>query len=436
MSKKFAWITFSLIILITILSIINPQIPENFSTDTINGADTAWMLTCAALVLIMTPGLAFFYGGMVNKKNVLSTMLQSFICMAVISILWFFVGFSLSFGDSVYGIIGSPKTFFMMKNVIGGTPWKLAPTIPLLLFAFYQMKFAIIAPALITGAFSERIKFKSYLLFITLFCIFIYCPLAHATWHPNGILAKLGVLDFAGGVVVHMSAGWAALAGAIYLKSGNEHDHNPARITYVLLGTGLLWFGWIGFNAGSAFHADGIAANALGATSTASAAAAFTWIIFDSVRGRKPGAMGICIGAVVGLVAITPAAGFVTIPQSFAIGVISSIVSSLMIKWRVKTSIDDTLDVFSCHGVGGMTGMMLTGVFANHNINSAVTSDGLIYGETHLFIVHFFAMIGVSVFAFFGTYLLLIITNKISTLRVSDQEEKDGLDWSQHEEKL
>ena len=400
MSKKFAWITFSLIILITILSIINPQIPENFSTDTINGADTAWMLTCAALVLIMTPGLAFFYGGMVNKKNVLSTMLQSFICMAVISILWFFVGFSLSFGDSVNGIIGSPKTFFMMKNVIGGTPWKLAPTIPLLLFAFYQMKFAIIAPALITGAFSERIKFKSYLLFITLFCIFIYCPLAHATWHPNGILAKLGVLDFAGGVVVHMSAGWAALAGAIYLKSGNEHDHNPARITYVLLGTGLLWFGWIGFNAGSAFHADGIAANALGATSTASAAAAFTWIIFDSVRGRKPSAMGICIGAVVGLVAITPAAGFVTIPQSFAIGVISSIVSSLMIKWRVKTSIDDTLDVFSCHGVGGMTGMMLTGVFANHNINSAVTSDGLIYGETHLFIVHFFAMIGVSVFAF------------------------------------
>ncbi len=436
MSKKFAWITFSLIILITILSIINPQIPENFSTDTINGADTAWMLTCTALVLIMTPGLAFFYGGMVNKKNVLSTMLQSFICMAVISIVWFFVGFSLSFGDSVYGIIGSPKTFFMMKNVIGGTPWKLAPTIPLLLFAFYQMKFAIIAPALITGAFSERIKFKSYLLFITLFCIFIYCPLAHATWHPNGILSKLGVLDFAGGVVVHMSAGWAALAGAIYLKGGNEHVHNPARITYVLLGTGLLWFGWIGFNAGSAFHADGIAANALGATSTASAAAAFTWIIFDSVRGRKPSAMGICIGAVVGLVAITPAAGFVTIPQSFAIGVISSIVSSLMIKWRVKTSIDDTLDVFSCHGVGGMTGMMLTGVFANHNINSAVTSDGLIYGETHLFIVHFFAMIGVSVFAFFGTYLLLIITNKISTLRVSDQEEKDGLDWSQHEEKL
>ena len=203
-----------------------------------------------------------------------------------------------------------------------------------------------------------------------------------------------------------------------------------------MLGTGLLWFGWIGFNAGSAFHADAIAANALGATSTASAAAAFTWIIFDSVRGRKPSAMGICIGAVVGLVAITPAAGFVTIPQSFAIGVISSIVSSLMIKWRVKTSIDDTLDVFSCHGVGGMTGMMLTGVFANHNINSAVTSDGLIYGETHLFIVHFFAMIGVSVFAFFGTYLLLIITNKISTLRVSDQEEKDGLDWSQHEEKL
>lgn len=437
MTKKFAWVTFLIIIIIVFLSVAFPQIPKEINSSNISAADTAWMLTSTALVLIMTPGLAFFYGGMVNKKNVLSTMLQSFICMAVISVIWFFIGFSLSFGDSVNGIIGNPKTFFMMRNVLDAKPWELAPTIPLILFAFFQLKFAIITPALITGAFAERIKFKSYLLFIILFCLFIYCPLAHATWHPNGILAKLGVLDFAGGVVVHMSAGWAALAGAIYLKSRHESVHNPARITYVMLGTGLLWFGWIGFNSGSSFHADTIAAIALGNTSTASAAAAFTWIIFDSIRGRKPGAMGACIGAVVGLVAITPGAGYVTIPQSFVIGAFSSIVSSLMVEWRsTKTSIDDTLDVFSCHGVGGIVGILLAGVFANHKINPAVIHDGLLYGEGKLFLVQLFAMVGVSLFAFVGTYLLLKLTDKISTLRVSELEEKEGLDWSQHEEKL
>ena len=437
MTKKFAWVTFLIIIIIVFLSVAFPQIPKEINSSNISAADTAWMLTSTALVLIMTPGLAFFYGGMVNKKNVLSTMLQSFICMAVISVIWFFIGFSLSFGDSVNGIIGNPKTFFMMRNVLDAKPWELAPTIPLILFAFFQLKFAIITPALITGAFAERIKFKSYLLFIILFCLFIYCPLAHATWHPNGILAKLGVLDFAGGVVVHMSAGWAALAGAIYLKSRHESVHNPARITYVMLGTGLLWFGWIGFNSGSSFHADTIAAIALGNTSTASAAAAFTWIIFDSIRGRKPGAMGAYIGAVVGLVAITPGAGYVTIPQSFVIGAFSSIVSSLMVEWRsTKTSIDDTLDVFSCHGVGGIVGMLLAGVFANHKINPAVIHDGLLYGEGKLFLVQLFAMVGVSLFAFVGTYLLLKLTDKISTLRVSELEEKEGLDWSQHEEKL
>jgi len=387
-------------------------------------------------VLIMTPGLAFFYGGMVNKKNVLSTMLQSFICMALISIIWVVVGFSLSFGDSFHGIIGNPTSFFMMKHVIDGQPWKLAPTIPFILFAFYQLKFAIITPALITGAFAERIKFKSYLLFIVLFCLFIYCPLAHATWHPEGILAKAGIIDFAGGVVVHMSAGWAALASAIYLKSRTESVHNPARITYVILGTGLLWFGWIGFNAGSAFHADTIAAISIGTTSTASAAAAFTWMIFEAVRGRRPGAMGACIGAVVGLVAITPAAGFVTIPQSFVIGFVTAIVSSLMVEWRSKTNIDDTLDVFPCHGVGGMMGMLLTGVFANTKINAAIPGNGLFYGETKLFMVQLLAMIGVSLFAFFGTFVLLKITDLIMPLRVSEIEEQEGLDWSQHEERL
>jgi Amt family ammonium transporter len=436
MTKKFARVTFVLLMLIALLSIVFPQLPGRMNDGNINAADTAWMLMSTALVLIMTPGLAFFYGGMVNKKNVLSTMLQSFICMAVISVIWFFVGFSLSFGDTFLGVIGNPASFFMMRNVLDGSPWKFAPTIPFVLFAFYQLKFAIITPALITGAFAERIRFKSYLLFITFFCLFIYCPLAHATWHPDGFLAGLGMLDFAGGLVVHMSAGWAALAGAIYLKGRNESYHNPARITYVMFGTGLLWFGWIGFNSGSAFHAKTIAAIALGTTTTSSAAAAFTWIIFDAVRGKTPGALGACIGAVVGLVAITPAAGYVTIPQSFVIGTTAAIISSLMVEWRSRTSIDDALDVFPCHGVAGIVGMLLTGVFASHNINPEVTYDGLLYGEGRLFVVQLLTMIGVSVFAFFGTYLLLKLTDKISPLRVTDREEEEGLDWSQHHEKL
>ena len=233
-----------------------------------------------------------------------------------------------------------------------------------------------------------------------------------------------------------MSAGWAALASAIYLKQRNDTNHTPARITYVMLGTGLLWFGWLGFNAGSAFGANALAATALATTTSASAAAAFSWVIFDAVRGRKPSAMGTCIGAVVGLVAITPAAGFVSIPHSLTIGIVSSIVSNLMVEWRTKTNLDDTLDVFPCHGVGGITGMILTAVFAHKSINSSVVSNGLFFGETKLFIVHMIAIVGVSLFAFFGSLLLLKITDLISPLRVSADEEKEGLDWSQHGEKL
>ena len=439
MNRKKALLPFLLLAAIVIVSLVLPSSIRSNAAESlkINGADTAWMLTATALVLLMTPGLAFFYGGMVNKKNVISTMLQSFISMAVITVLWVVVGFSLAFGDSIGGIIGNPSTYFMMKGVINDKPWNLAPTIPLMLFAFYQLKFAIITPALITGAFAERVKFTSYILFICLFCIFIYCPLAHATWHPNGILYKYGVLDFAGGTVVHMSAGWAALASAIYLKTRKETANTPARITYVLLGTGLLWFGWFGFNAGSAFGANALAVTALGTTTTASAAAAFTWIIFDALRGRKPSAMGTCIGAVVGLVAITPAAGYISIAHSLTVGVVSSIVSNMMVEWRSKTSIDDTLDVFPCHGVGGMAGFMLTAVFANQAINSGnTTGNGLIFGETHLFMVHLVTMIIVSALVFGGTFLLLKITDMITPLRVNEEKEMEGLDISQHGEKL
>lgn len=436
MTRKLSILPFAGLLVIVILSLVSPTIRSISTALKIDTADTAWMLTATGLVLLMTPGLAFFYGGMVSKKNVISTMMQSFTAMAVMTILWLVVGFSLSFGDSIGGIIGNPTTFFMMKDVINGEPWQLAPTIPLLLFAFFQLKFAIITPALITGAFAERIRFTSFVLFIVLFCLFIYCPLAHATWHPEGILFKSGVIDFAGGTVVHMSAGWAALASAIYLKKRKQPQHAPARITYVLLGTGLLWFGWFGFNAGSSFHADNIAALALATTMTASAAAAFTWIAFDSVKGKKPSAMGTCIGAVVGLVAITPAAGFVSLPQSFIIGFISSIVSNIMVDLRTKTAIDDTLDVFPCHGVGGIVGMILTGVFAHQQVNPALAANGLFYGETKLFLVQVCAMVGVSVFAFGGTFLLLKLTDTIAPLRVNEDEEALGLDISQHDEKL
>jgi Amt family ammonium transporter len=434
--KRF--IPIGLILVILVLSFIFPGIDvHNSDKSTVNAADTAWMLTATALVLIMTPGLAFFYGGMVNKKNVISTMLQSIICMVIVTVMWVVFGFSLAFGDSIGGFIGNPKTFFMLRGMLGNNTWRMAPTIPILLFAMYQLKFAIITPALITGAFAERINFKSYVIFLCLFSVFIFSPLAHCTWHPDGFLAKLGVLDFAGGTVVHMSAGWAALASALYLKKRNERTHTPARITYVMIGTGLLWFGWFGFNAGSAFGANPLAVTALATSMAASAAAGVTWIFFDTVRGRKPSAMGTCIGAVVGLVAITPAAGFVSVPHSLAIGIISAIVSNLVVEWRTRTTIDDTLDVFPCHGVGGMVGMLLTGVFAHTNINSAnVTGNGLFFGETHLFLVQLGAMIGVSIFAFFGSLLLLKITDMIQPLRVTAEEETLGLDMSQHGEKL
>jgi Amt family ammonium transporter len=434
--KRF--IPFGLILVILVLSFAFPGIDvHNAATSTISAADTAWMLTATALVLIMTPGLAFFYGGMVNKKNVISTMLQSIICMVIVTVMWVVFGFSLAFGDSIGGFIGNPKTFFMLRGMLGNNTWRMAPTIPILLFAMYQLKFAIITPALITGAFAERINFKSYVVFLCLFSIFIFSPLAHCTWHPYGFLAKMGVLDFAGGTVVHMSAGWAALASALYLKRRNEVTHSPARITYVMIGTGLLWFGWFGFNAGSAFGANTLAVTALATSMAASAAAGITWIFFDTLRGRKPSAMGTCIGAVVGLVAITPAAGFVSVPHSLAIGIISAIISNLEVEWRTRTAIDDTLDVFPCHGVGGMVGMLLTGVFAHKNINAAnTTGNGLFFGETHLIFVQLVALVGVSLFAFFGSLLLLKITDMIQPLRVTPEEETLGLDITQHGEKL
>ncbi len=430
------------VILITVLIITlfshfilteNPIPSEAVKFDT---GDIAWMVMATGLVLIMTPGLGFFYGGMVGKKNVISTMLQSFMAMVIVTVLWVIVAFGLSFGPSIGGFIGNPLPNMFFQGVKTNTAWSLAPTIPFLLFALFQAKFAIITPALITGAFAERIRFWAYLLFMVFFILVVYAPLAHMTWHPEGIFFKMGVLDFAGGTVVHMSAGWAALAGAMFLGKRKVQKVNPARITYVLLGTGLLWFGWFGFNAGSAMGANGLAVQALGTTTTAAAAAAMAWVFFDKILGHKLSAMGACIGAVVGLVAITPAAGFVSIPHSIFIGIAASLVSNLMVSNFPKSKIDDALDVFACHGVGGMTGMLLTGVFASSAINPAVADQGLIFGETTLFFNQLIAMVIVSVFAFSASYFLFFLVNKITPLRVSEDKEELGLDISQHGEYL
>lgn len=432
-------VPFILLAIFAIISIFIPLFADFDGSTVYNWADISWLLISSALVLLMTPGLSFFYGGMVSKKNVISTMLQSFIATGLISAVWVVFGFSMAFGTSIGGFIGNPADFFFMHGINSHGPWSLAPTIPLLLFALFQMKFAIITPALVVGATAERIRFTSYVLFMLLFSIFIYCPLAHWTWHPDGLLFKMGVLDFAGGTVVHISAGCAALAGAIVLKRRAVHlrreETKPARVPYVLLGTGLLWFGWFGFNAGSALAANSLAVSAFATTNTASAVAGLTWIFFDALRGRKPSALGFCIGAVVGLVAITPAAGFVGVPQSFFIGFIAAICSNLAVYWKGKTTIDDTLDVFPCHGIGGIVGMILTGVFANKKINAA-GNDGLLYGGTEFFFHQLLGCVIVVVFATVMGFILFKIVDLIHPMRVTDLEEETGLDLTQHEESL
>ncbi|NUM71298.1 MAG: ammonium transporter [Ignavibacteriaceae bacterium] len=431
MNKKYGFSALFILLIVSAAGLI-PQTAQTVKGEAADAGNIAWMLTATGLVLLMTPGLSYFYGGMVSARNIISTMFQSFIAMGVVSILWVVVGFSLAFGESFGGIIGNPFTFFMFKGVGLDTHPVLSPTIPFMLFALFQLKFAIITPALITGSFAERVRFKSYLIFMILFSLFIYSPLAHMTWHPDGFLRKLGVLDFAGGTVVHMSAGFAALAGALLLgrrlKHGSNHKHTPANVPYVILGTGLIWFGWFGFNAGSALEASGTAVLAFATTNTASAAAALAWIFFDMINGRKASAMGACIGAVVGLVAITPSAGFVTVGQSIFIGTVASIISNLAVTWKSRSAIDDTLDVFPCHGLGGIVGMVMTGIFAS--------GSGLIYGKTDTFMAHIIGLVLVSVFTFGGSYALYRLTNFFSPLRVSEDDEMEGLDISQHGESV
>lgn len=365
-------------------------------------------------------------------------MIKSVVAAGVVSVLWVFFGFSLCFGDSIGGFIGSPSTFLFFKGVMSGAPWSLAPTIPLALFALFQLMFAIITPGLVVGAVAERIRFTSYILFIALFAILVYAPIAHWTWHPEGFLFKWGVLDFAGGTVVHISAGCAALAGALVLKRRKSHmEHQeipPANIPYVLIGTGLLWFGWFGFNAGSALGAGSLAVSAFATTNTAAAAAGLSWMFFDVLRGKKPSVLGFCIGAVVGLVAITPAAGFVAVPQSIFIGVVAAIISNLAVYYKQKSKLDDTLDVFPCHGIGGMVGMLLTGMLATKAVNGA-GNDGLFYGNSEFFFTQVKALAIVVAYSFTVSFLIFKFINFILPLRVSSEEEELGLDATQHNEK-
>ncbi len=395
----------------------------------INSGDTAFMLISAALVCLMTPGLAFFYGGLVRRNNVLTIMMQSFISMGVVTTIWFFGGFSLAFGPDIHGLIGNFQ--YMFLNGVGMTPHPTyGATIPFITFFTYQQMFAIITPALITGAFADRVNFKSYLIFLVAWSILVYIPFAHWIW-GGGFLQKMGVVDFAGGIVVHVSAGIAALATVFFVGSRHQKSHEPHNITYVALGTGLLWFGWFGFNGGSALAANGVAAAAFVNTDISGSIAMITWLLISWVHEKRPSFVGALTGAVAGLATITPAAGFVEPWAAVVIGFISAIVCYLAVQMRIKLGWDDALDVWGVHGVGGMLGSVLVGVFAVKSIGGI---DGLIAGNMHQFLIQVFAVAFTSIYAFIVTMLILKIVNIFCPVRVTKETELEGLDTTIHKE--
>jgi Amt family ammonium transporter len=418
-------------------------------TRKMTAGDISWVITATALVMLMTPALGFFYAGLVRKKNLVSTIVQCLVIFAVVSIIWALWGYSLVFGPSVHGIIGDLSLVGLNNISIHTVNPALAPDIPELLYFAFQLKFAAITPALIIGACAERIKFRSLLIFIVLWSTLIYAPIAHWVWNPDGWLRALGAIDFAGGIVVHIAAGLSALAAALvvgrrkgciywkdHLKALDNKDtaseFKPTNIPYVILGAALLWFGWFGFNAGSALAANDLAVSALVTTNLAAAAAAISWMLLDWVIKGKPSAVGVSIGAVVGLVAITPASGYVNVTAAIIIGLAAGVISNLVANWRAgRSRIDDTLDVFACHGVGGIWGSIATGLFATTMVNSA---SGLFYGNAGQLVSQVVAVAAVASFAFFGSYLLLKLINVFSPLRVSPEEEDQGLDLSQHGE--
>ncbi|MBF0456359.1 MAG: ammonium transporter [Nitrospirae bacterium] len=401
----------------------------------VNSGDTAWMLVSTALVMLMTPGLGLFYGGMVRRKNVLGTIMHSFAILCMVSIIWVLWGYTLSFGPDKGGLIGGFEWFGL--NSVGQEPSDYAPTIPHLVFMMYQGMFAIITPALITGAFAERMKFSALLLFSALWLTFVYSPVCHWVWGGGWIGGKLGALDFAGGTVVHINSAVAAIAAIMLIgkrKGYGKVPMAPHNLTMTITGAALLWFGWFGFNAGSALTAGGLASVAFVTTNTATGMAALTWMIFEWMHRGKPTALGIASGAVAGLVAITPAAGFVTPMSSIIIGAGAGVICYTAVSLiRPKFGYDDSLDVIGVHGAGGTWGALATGLFATISVNSA-GKDGLFYGNPGLLLTQLIAIVSTYVYVFIASLILLKIVDVIVGLRVDEEDEANGLDLAVHGE--
>jgi len=398
----------------------------------INAGDTAWIMVSTALVMLMTPGLALFYGGMVRKKNVLATIMQSFIILGVVSVQWVIIGYSLAFGSDVGGgILGGLGYAFL--NGVGVEP---SGTIPHLLFMMFQGMFAVITPALITGAFAERFKFSTFLVFTVLWCTLVYDPICHWVWGPDGWILKMGALDFAGGTVVHISSGVAALAAALAVGPRRKYLKEPMfphNLTMTLLGAALLWFGWFGFNAGSALAANGLAVTAFVTTHIATAAAALSWTFVEWWHRKKPTVLGAASGAVAGLVAITPAAGFVTPMGALIIGLVGGALCYTAVSLKPKLGYDDSLDVVGVHGVGGTWGALATGLFATVAVNSA-GADGLFYGNPGQVFTQLIAVAATMGYSFIVSFILFKVLDKVMGLRVTNDEELIGLDTSLHGE--
>ena len=403
----------------------------------LNSGDTGFMMIATAFVFFMTPGLAFFYGGLVRRKNVLNTMISSFFIMGLASLMWVLVGYSLSFSGNCGGVIGNLKSFCM--NNVGWEPGAYADGIPALLFAAFQMMFAIITPALITGSVAGRMKFKALFAFIALWLLVVYFPMAHMVWGKGGLLGEvLGSVDFAGGNVVHISSGVSGLVLSLMLGKRRGYEKTAYRthnIPFVLLGASILWFGWFGFNAGSALGANGLAVHAFMTTNTSAACAMLSWMVIDMIRDGKPTVIGACTGAVLGLVAITPGAGFVPLWSSIIIGIVVSPICYFMMSVVKKHfGYDDALDAFGCHGVGGIWGGIATGIFAQKSINGVARWDGLIFGDYRLFLAQIISIVATIAVAIVGTLICASVVKLFTPLRVSEHDERVGLDESQHGE--
>ena len=399
---------------------------------TCDSGDTAWVIAATALVMIMTPALGFFYGGLVRRKNLVATIVQCLMVFSVVSLVWALWGYTLAFGPAYHGVIGTLYNLGLLHVGIAANP-AYSSTIPELLYFAFQLKFAAITPALIIGAFAGRVRLKGLLVFIVLWTTLIYVPIAMWIWNPGGWLHSLGVIDFAGGLVVHTSAGVSAVAAALVLGHGKEFgkESRPNNVPYVILGTAILWFGWFGFNAGSALAANGVAVVALVNTNLAAAAAGVSWLLLDWTTKGRPSAVGMAVGAVCGLAAVTPASGFVAPGAAIVIGLVAGVACNLVTRWRGRSRLDDSLDVFACHGVGGIWGTFATGLFATVAVNSISGKNGLFYGNPHLALVELVGIAVVASFAFVGSYVLLRVINFFTPLRAGPAEEDAGLDLAE-----